>query len=304
MRRRGFVTQDHDATREIWPAFTDVMSTLALILFVLVLLAYVREMVSAKRLGALGREIAASSAQLRSAKEDLRRTAAEATAQRAALDAARAQIAAQESVLADSNHQLDALRSQLSGIAVLRLEVLNKLKQAIEAELRPGDAGGPPLVSIGDNGNVVLNESLVFESGSYALKSDAKPLLAALAKALGNLLADPGVRENIDAVVIQGHADERGSSSFNWELSAKRATAVLDYLFALNPTLADPYGRYFGASAYSKFRPLHAEKTPAAYQANRRIEIAVIPKDESVRRVIDDYMKSVGPTPPPAPGPP
>jgi len=133
----------------------------------------------------------------------------------------------------------------------------------------------------------------VFESNAYAIKSDAKPLLAGLARALGNLLADDEVRANIDAVVIQGHTDERGSAAFNWDLSAKRATAVLDSLFRMNPVLADSYGRYFAASAYSKFRPLDEAKTPAAYQQNRRIEISLIPRDSNVRKVIDDYVKSV-----------
>jgi chemotaxis protein MotB len=99
------------------------------------------------------------------------------------------------------------------------------------------------------------------------------------------------VRENIDTIVIQGHTDERGSATFNWDLSAKRATAVLDYIFQTNKTLADTYGSYFAASAYSKFRPVNREQTEAAYQQNRRIEISVVPKDANVRKVIEDYMQ-------------
>src|SRR5581483_3622102 len=120
---------------------------------------------------------------------------------------------------------------------------------------------GTDLVSVGDNGNVVINESLVFEYGSFAIKKDARPLLDSLARALGNLLADESVRNNIDTILIQGHTDERGSASYNWDLSAKRATAVLDYLFETNKTLADAYGNYFAASAYSKFRPINSAKS-------------------------------------------
>ena len=109
---------------------------------------------------------------------------------------------------------------------------------------------------------------------------------------------DADVRANIDTIVIQGHTDERGSAPLNWDLSARRATAVLDYLFDANPTLADPYGSYFSAGAYSKFRPINPAKTEAAYQENRRIEIAVIPRDDNVRKVIDDYMKTTNPAAP------
>jgi chemotaxis protein MotB len=157
-------------------------------------------------------------------------------------------------------------------------------------------------VLIGDNGNIVINESLVFEINSYAIKPEAKPLLDALAVALGNVLGDASVRENVDTIVIQGHTDERGADSLNWDLSAKRANAVLAYLFSANRVLADSYGRYFAASAYSKFRPLDPGKTEAAYQQNRRIEISVVPKDANIRKVIDEYVQAVGAAPRPAAG--
>jgi chemotaxis protein MotB len=303
MRSRRHILSDHEETKEIWPAFTDVMSTLALILFVLVLLSYVRSLISSKRLGALQQQISLSETKLHSVEADLQRTGAEVQAGRASLQASLSRLHDQEQTIASSNQQLSTLRSQLQSIAVLRVDVLNKLKAAIEAELGPRTAAGAALVTIGDNGNVVINESLVFESNSYAIKNEAKPLLNGLARALGKLLADPGVRENIDAVVIQGHTDDRGSASFNWELSAKRATAVLDYLFETNKALAESYGRYFAASAFSKFRPINAAETALAYQQNRRIEISVVPKDANVRKVIDDYMQSVPATTPEAPVP-
>lgn len=285
MRTRRPLLSDHEATTsEIWPAFTDVMSTLAMILFVLVLLAYVRNLVSSKQVDAYQRQIAASQLQLRALQGVLLRTSDEVAASRRKLQE-------QEGTIANSNRELDTLRAQLQSIAVLRVAVLDKLKQAIEGELG-AKGGGAASVTIGDNGNLVINESLVFEYGSYAIKPDARPVLDSLARALGKLLGDADVRDNIDTILIQGHTDERGSSSYNWDLSAKRATAVLDYLFASNPLLSDGYGSYFAASAYSKFRPIDRGRSEAAYRQNRRIEIAVVPKDANVRKVIDDYMKS------------
>ncbi len=296
-RARRHLASEYETTREIWPAFTDVMSTMSLILFVLVLLAYVRNLLSVKQLDALHAQIAVGERSLHLMKDDLSRTAADLSAQKAALAASNARLADQELVITDSNQQLGALRAQLQSIAVLRIDVLDKLKSAIEAELGPSNSTGAALVTIGDNGDLVLNESLVFETGSWAIKNQAKPLLEGLAKALGNLLADESVRENIDTIVIQGHTDEVGAASFNWDLSAKRATAVLQYLFQVDKTLADSYGRYFSASAYSKFRPINTATTPDALQQNRRIEISVVPRDTNVRKVIDEYMKNV-PAPP------
>jgi len=294
MRNRRPLLSDHEGIREIWPAFTDVMSTMALILFVLVLLAYVRNLMSSKRLEAFQHQIATSELELR----DLH---AEIAARKAELEASRATVRDQAGTIADANHQLEALRGQLQSAAVLRVGVLSKLKQAIEAELVQTGDSGAPLVSIGDNGNIVINESLVFEYNSYSIKKDAKPILDSLARALGRVLADDDVRANIDTILIQGHTDKRGSVSFNWDLSAKRATAVLDYLFETNRVLADSYGTYFAAAAYSKFRPLDESDGAAAYARNRRIEISVVPKDSNVRKVIDDYLQSVPVAPPAAP---
>jgi len=272
------------------------MSTMALILFVLVLLAYVRNLLTSQQLDALQKQIAMSEQQLRSLRMQIETG-------RAQLASSQDRVRAQQTVLADNARQLDALRSQLQSIAVLRVEVLGKLKQAIEAELGAANHAGATLVTIGDNGNIVINESLVFEYGSYAIKPEAKPLLETLARALGRVLADDGVRQNVDTILIQGHTDDRGSAAYNWDLSAKRATAVLNYLFEANRTLADSYGSYFSAAAYSKFRPLDPAENEEAYSRNRRIEIAVMPKDGNVRKVIEDYERQVAPQQPAAPLP-
>jgi chemotaxis protein MotB len=264
------------------------MSTMALIMFVLVLLAYVRNLVSEKRLEDFRQKIAASELQLRSVRLEVQ-------AGRAELETSQRRLRDQQAVVADGNRQLGNLRAQLQSIAVLRVSVLDKLKSAIEAQLGRGSSSSGQIATIGNNGDIAVNEGLVFEYNSYAIKKQAKPFLDSLAKALGNLLDDAGVRETIDTIVIQGHTDERGSPSFNWDLSAKRATAVLDYLFQTNKTLADTYGSYFAASAFSKFRPINPAQSEAAYQQNRRIEISVVPKDANVRKVIEDYMQGSAP---------
>jgi len=148
-------------------------------------------------------------------------------------------------------------------------------------------------VAVADNGNILINESLVFEYNSYTIKPEGKRLLASLAQAFARVLADPAVRENVDVILVQGHTDERGTTAYNRELSAKRANAVLNYMFETDRALEQSYGAYFASSGYSEFRPLNPAKTEAAYEQNRRIEISVVLKDASVRGVIDEYMRTV-----------
>jgi chemotaxis protein MotB len=300
MRQRQRLLAEDENLQHIWPSFADVTSTFALLLFVLVLLAYVRNLMSSKQVAAYEDQIASSEKRLSVLSLDLARTQREIGLGKAQLSASERKLAAQQGVIVASQQELDSLRARLSSIALLRVEVLGKVKQSIEAVLGGAPASGAPLVRIGDNGNIVINEGLVFEYNSFAIKPTGTPLLDTLARALENVLEDPEVREYVDTVVVQGHTDERGTGSFNRELSAKRANAVLDYLFNANPNLEKKFASYFASSAFSKFRPIDTAENEAAFERNRRIEISVVLKDSNVRKLIDQYMQNVPAAPDPS----
>jgi chemotaxis protein MotB len=302
MRQRQRLLAKDDNLQHIWPSFADVTTTFAMLLFVLVLIAYVKNLVSGKQLAAYEKQIAGAEQRLGALSLDLDRTQKEISLGRSALSASERKLKTQEGVIAASQTELDALRARLSSIALLRVEVLEKVKQSIEAVLAknpppptpgaPATLPGAPLVRLGDNGNIVINEGLVFEYNSFALKPTGTPLLDTLSRALEGVLDDAEVREYVDTIVVQGHTDDRGTSSFNRELSSKRANAVLDYVFKANPTLEQKYASYFASSAFSEFRPLDPEETETAYERNRRIEISVVLKDANVRKLIDQYMQA------------
>ena len=315
-RRRSLLSDEEP--ENFWPSFTDLTSTIALILFMLVLLAFLQNLASGKQLEQVRDELRATLASLGAAKaqvdsnaQQLKLLAGQLELGRAELKVSQDKLAVQQQVIAESSAELGTLRSQLQGIAVLRLDVLQKVKQSIEAQLGAGAQRSSPVV-IADNGNIVINESVVFESDSYTIKPAGKPLLDTLAHAFANVLGDPAVRENIDVILVQGHTDERGSVAYNRELSAKRANAVVDHLFAADPALEERYGSYFASSAYSEFRPLRSDKSDDAYGQNRRIELSVVLRDANVGKLIDAYIQGVDPAlsqptaappqpPPPAP---
>ncbi len=299
MKKRRSLLQADEIQENFWPAFTDLTSTIALILFVLVLLAYLQNLISGKKLQHIRAELSSSQAEIsRSEKKlmllekEMARTMAEIKAGETRLKLSEEKILAQQSIIAESNRELGDLRAKLQGIAVLRFEVLKKVKAAIEKELQSGSPQEKPLVLIAKNGNIIINENLVFEYNSYQIKKEGRPLLNTLSKAFLNLLQDENIVENIDVVLVQGHTDERGSVAFNRDLSAKRANAVLDFMFDAEPNLGDAFGRYFASSAYSEFRPISAGKTEADFEQNRRIEISVVLKDANIQNVIDTYMRN------------
>ncbi len=302
-RRRNFRTSTD--SQNFWPSFTDMISTIALILFFLMILAYVQNIITGsnlefakkqlmdtkKRLEASNLEISRAEKRLRLLRDDIEDIKAEVEEGQIALKISEEQIEEQQKIIAESNKELGNLRSKLQGIAFLRVEVLKKVKSSVEQELGAVSENGEQLVSIASNGNIVINESLVFDYDSYDIRPNGEELLEQLAVAFENVLDDKNIRRNIDAINIQGHTDEIGSGEYNRELSAKRATAVVNHLMKSNKELEDKYGKYFAASAYSEYRPISKGNTEKSRAKNRRIEISLILKDSNVRNVIDEYLE-------------
>ena len=309
MRRHRKARIEEAAEENFWPSFADLTSTFVMILFVLVLLAYVQNLIFGRHLELTQHSLATTQSDLDRSQEEFRRasdklrflrlevekTAAEVAASRSQLALSAERMAQQEILLAQSRSDLTVLQTKLEGIALLRVDLLEKVKHALESKLTARTGNDAPLLSISSTGNIVIHENLVFEYNSYTLKEDGKAMLSGLAHAFAQVLADDAVRENIDVVMIQGHTDSRGSMAFNRDLSAKRANAVLDFMFAEQPLLEQKYANYFTAAAYSKARPLTAAMSEAEHEKNRRIEVAVVLKDNNVRRVIDEYMQGVVP---------
>lgn len=303
-RRRKSSFSPIDEGENFWPAFTDIISTIALILFFMMLIAYINNIVSGKNLEYARKqlqdtelsleesraEISKAEKNLRLLKDELDETMAEVEAGKLALRLSEDEIDEQKEIIAESNKELGNLRSKLQGIAVLRLDVLTKVKGSIEDNLGTTSSSGDQLVSIADNGNIVINEGLVFDLDSFQVKPEGRELLAKLADAFEVVLDDQSIRDSIDAISIQGHTDERGTAEYNRDLSSKRAAAVVNYMLQANGQLEDKYGRYFAASGYSEFRPIDVGTTEAAYSKNRRIEISIILKDSHVQNVIDEYL--------------
>ncbi len=94
----------------------------------------------------------------------------------------------------------------------------------------------------------------------------------------------------MDTIVIGGHADSTGSDSLNRKLSTDRANAVLSYLMTTQNGVLAPYAKYFCAAGYSSTRPGASTDTPEGRAQNRRIEVSITLKDESVLDALNQYL--------------
>ncbi len=66
-------------------------------------------------------------------------------------------------------------------------------------------------------------------------------------------------------VVVEGHADERGTREYNLALGERRANAVKDYLMTYGIS-----GKRISVISYGKEKPVNPKSSPLAWSQNRR----------------------------------
>lgn len=114
---------------------------------------------------------------------------------------------------------------------------------------------------------LVLQESILFESGEAEIIDSGKPFLGKI----GNLLLQ--LPNNVN---VEGHTDSRPISNFrypsNWELSGARASSVIRYLISEN----EFYQERFSAIGYGETRPLVPNTSAENWSKNRRVEIVIL----------------------------
>ena len=132
---------------------------------------------------------------------------------------------------------------------------------------------------------ISLSDKVLFKSGSYNITSRAEEILGKVATVING-------KPNFEALV-EGHTDnvpynKGGVLIDNWDLSAKRATAIVRKLVDLgaNPAQLIAAGR-------SEFVPLVDNSTAENRSTNRRTKIYVLPKIDQFYDMIEQEMKNM-----------
>ena len=325
--RPGNLAQVSEGEQGFWPSYADMMSSFALILFFLMLIAYLQNLITGnnlvstqelleqtertlqstalqvdeakKELGALTLTLDEARASIAAQQEEMAVYAATIEGQATTIDEQTKAIAAQKEYIALTTEELTRLRSQMQSIAFLRLSILEQIKESIAQTL-----GDSSKVSIGENGSIILNEGLFFDYNSAKVKSASYALLDELTAAFSQFLEDEENARYVDSIVISGHTDDRGAAERNRELSTERANAVLNYLLSAEDGALTAYEAFFCAAGYGSTRPVASNDAEEGRSVNRRIEISIILKDETVLDIVESYLAQQMPlsaTPSPAP---
>lgn len=179
----------------------------------------------------------------------------------ALLDQAEEKDKKQKAQIADLGKKLNrALAAKASELASYRSEFFGTLRKVLKDR--------DDFRIEGDR--FVFQSELFFKSGSAFLEDKGKKQLDILAKTLKEL--QKKIPSKIQWVLrVDGHTDNvpihNELYSSNWQLSANRAIAVVQYLIekGVSP-------RYLVAAGFGQYQPIDKRNTEAARRKNRRIE--------------------------------
>ncbi len=148
-------------------------------------------------------------------------------------------------------------------------EQMNQLEKNINDVLNEMDMGKEANTQIGEQGlTISFADSVFFDSGKAELKSSMKKGLAQIARLLNRI---------DNQILVEGYTDNVPVSNgdnyqSNWQLSAARASMVVDYLVE-EENIA---GKRISAIGYGEYRPIASNSTEEGRKKNRRVNITIL----------------------------
>ncbi|RCT53809.1 OmpA family protein [Winogradskyella sp. KYW1333] len=202
-----------------------------------------------------------------------------------------AKLEAKEQALASESARLEKLKrelkdrservAELENVIAIKDASMKALKDAISTALTNFEGKGLTVEQRDGKVYVSMENKLLFQSGSWSVGSEGSKAV----KQLANVLA-----ENPDiAILIEGHTDNvpyKGNAqlSGNWDLSTKRATAIVNILrenTSINPENLTAAGR-------GEYAPIASNDTTEGRTKNRRIEVILTPKLDEISKLLND----------------
>ncbi|MDQ0510306.1 peptidoglycan -binding protein [Ancylobacter amanitiformis] len=192
------------------------------------------------------------------------------------ISALRRQIAALEEALSiseqkdkESQSRLADLGRRLNVALAQRVQELTRYRSEFFGRLSAILGNRPGIRQVGDR--FVFQSEIFFDLASSQMRPEAASALDDIAKALADLERE--IPPDIAWVLrVDGHTDNRPIQTpqfpSNWELSAARSIAVVQYLASkgISP-------KHLVAAGFGEYQPLDPADTDEARARNRRIEL-------------------------------
>ncbi len=186
-------------------------------------------------------------------------------------------LALEQEQLNKNNQRLN----ELEGLIAAKEASMRKLKETLSNALNGFEGKGLTVEQKNGKVYVSMENKLLFNSGSWSVGTEGKKAVVEVGKVLGD---NPEI-----SVLIEGHTDDdpfggSGPIADNWDLSTKRATAIVAILSenkAINKQNLTAAGR-------SEFSPIASNTTAEGKAKNRRIEIILTPRLDAIAEMLKD----------------
>ena len=129
------------------------------------------------------------------------------------------------------------------------------------------NVAGAEITRVGEGLVVTFESGLLFDFDSDQLREESKKNLGNLANSLSKF--------GDSKLLLVGHTDDKGTDTYNADLSRRRANAVASYLISRGV----PSGR-IETSGRGETEPIAPNDSDANRQKNRRVEVAITAGDE------------------------
>ena len=204
----------------------------------------------------------------------------------AELEAKQKALAAEQDRLNKLKKDLEASSARLAELEKMMADkdaAMKKLKETLSKSLKAFEGKGLTVTEKDGKVYVSMENKLLFESGSWTVGSEGKKAVDLVGKVLGD---NPEI-----SVLIEGHTDNDkitgtigGGVENNWDLSTKRATAIVNILSAN----AKVKKENLTAAGRGEFAPLMSNDTAEGKAKNRRIEIILTPKLDEISKMLNE----------------
>jgi outer membrane protein OmpA-like peptidoglycan-associated protein len=154
---------------------------------------------------------------------------------------------------AASQVELDSAAKQRAQLEADKVQLRVQLLSQFNAILQTRDT---------DRGLVVNMSDVLFDTGKYTLRPQAREKMAKLA---GIVSGHPGLKLD-----VQGYTDSVGGDDYNQQLSEQRSQSVRGYLTQQGMPVSSVTAEGFGKS-----QPVASNDTAEGRQQNRRVEIVI-----------------------------
>ena len=185
-------------------------------------------------------------------------------------------IAERENELADRMARVDELEGLIAG----HQQAMRNLKEKLSDALLNFEDKGLTVEARDGKVYVSMENKLLFRSGSWRVESEGQRAISSLASVLAD---NPDI-----AVLIEGHTDNvpysvKGPLKGNWDLSTKRATAIVNQLLE-NP---DILPQNLTAAGRGEYLPIAPNSSREGRAANRSIEVVLSPQLDEIKQIIN-----------------